>query len=77
MFLVTLIRVSNDHCRNMVEAMIDPMCSECIKTLFLITGGSTMGILIMQEALASSAIEHGITVEEMEERVFKHKEHGG
>lgn len=50
-------------------------CNECLKLLYVISGGTSMGILIMKEAIASNAIEHGITYEEMEDRIFKHDTH--
>lgn len=50
-------------------------CNECMKLMYVITGGTSMGILIMKEAIASNAIEHDITYEEMEDRIFKHDTH--
>lgn len=50
-------------------------CNECLKIMYVITGGSSIGILMMREAIASNAIEHDITYEEMEERIFKHDTH--
>lgn len=50
-------------------------CNECLKIMYVITGGSSIGILMMREAIASNAIEHGITYEEMEDRIFKHDTH--
>lgn len=50
-------------------------CNECLKLMYNITGGTSMGILIMKEAIASNAIEHDITYEEMERRVFGHDTH--
>lgn len=55
--------------------MIDTKCSECMLLMYRVSGGSTAGILVMQEAIASNAIERGITYEEMEERIFKHDTH--
>lgn len=57
------------------EEVIDLNCNECLKIMYVITGGSSIGLLVMREAIASNAIEHGITYEEMEDRIFKHDTH--
>jgi hypothetical protein len=42
---------------------------------FKISGGSTIGILTMREAIASTAMANNVTYEEMEEKVFNHSSH--
>lgn len=50
-------------------------CDKCLTIMLALSGGSMVGILTMKEGIASNAIEHGLSYEEMEERVFNHKEH--
>ena len=50
-------------------------CNECLKLMYNITGVPAWVFLIMKEAIASNAIEHDITYEEMERRVFGHDTH--
>lgn len=50
-------------------------CSRCMETLYVLTEGWIINILMLKEAIASNAIEHDITYEEMEERIFKHDTH--
>jgi hypothetical protein len=40
-----------------------------------LTGNSTWGVLILTESIASTAIERGISYEEMQELIFDHKSH--
>jgi len=56
-------------------AEMDTDCTQCVLRYISLTGNSTWGALILTESIASTAIERGISYEEMQELIFDHKSH--